>query len=77
MLKLFGSKEKQIDLQSKCPACGHRGCTLKFILPPRIEDEKGRGEFRIEDAKVQRTCTVCGAQAYENTVLPPEKWVAK
>ena len=63
-----------IDLNSKCPACGHRGCTLKFIPPAKqIEGEKQK--LVPTEAMVERTCLVCGALAYEKPVLPAKEWI--
>lgn len=75
----FRKEASQIDLNSKCPACGHRGCTLRYIAPQPIttDPDKGKTATKIEDAMVQRTCTTCGAMAYEKPVLPPEKWIGK
>lgn len=65
-----------IDLNSKCPACGHRGCTLMFLAPGSIQvGEKGH-EVTTEPM-VKRQCTTCQANSYEKTVLAPSKWIAK
>ena len=65
-----------ISLNSLCPACGHRGCTLQAI-PAHIELVGDKQEAVTQPPMVQRTCTTCGAKAYEKTILPADKWVAK
>ena len=70
-------KDEGISLQSKCPACGHRGCTLEFTTPREIPTGDEKGTTRTEEARVARHCNTCNAVAYEKTVLPPEKWIAK
>lgn len=70
------SSAEGIDLNSKCPACGHRGCTLMFLAPGSIQvGEKGH-EVTTEPM-VKRQCTTCQANSYEKTVLAPSKWIAK
>lgn len=69
--------EEGIPLDSKCPACGHRGCELIFNEPREISNGDDKGTTRTEEARVGRKCNTCGAIAYEKTVLEPEKWIAK
>jgi hypothetical protein len=66
-----------IPFLSLCPGCGHRGCTLRFIEPPAIEVDPVRGivNRKVEDAKIERTCTHCGAKCYQAPVMPPKEWI--
>lgn len=66
-----------IDLDAKCPACGHYGCELEFVPPGQVIADDGKGSTRTDEARVRRKCKTCGASAYEKTVLPPEKWIGK
>jgi hypothetical protein len=67
---------RHIPLDSICPACGHSGCTLRFVPPAEIlVGEKDK--VQATKPMVERKCNTCGALAYEKTVLDPEKWIAK
>lgn len=70
------SSAEGIDLNSKCPACGHRGCTLEYVEPHEIQVGEKR-EIRVTDPMVARTCITCKAKSYEKTALPSNKWIAK
>ena len=65
-----------ISLNSKCPACGHRGCKLRYVQP-HMEQINEKGAVRATEPMVARDCLTCGAVAYEKTVLPAEKWIGK
>lgn len=54
-----------VDLNSKCPACGHRSGKLRLVAV--------LANGKPEEA-IQHTCQICGAQWHEPTVL---KWVAR
>jgi hypothetical protein len=70
------TKKPFVDLNSKCPACGHHGCTLEFRAPQPYEfgDKK---EIKQTEPCVIRKCTTCGAPALQKTVLDPKEWIAK
>lgn len=65
-----------IPLESICPACGHSGCSLRFVPPGQVE-VGDKGKLQSTAPMVERKCNTCGALAYEKTVLDPEKWIAK
>ena len=65
-----------IPLDSICPACGHPGCTLRYVPQGQIEVGEKR-EVQTTKPMVERKCNTCGALAYENTVLEPEKWISR
>ena len=68
---------EHIDLNAKCPACGHRGCTLAFIPPPIIErTPEGKTISKIEQAQVARKCDTCGAVCAQKPILAPKEWLA-
>ena len=59
-----------VSLNSQCPACGHRGCSLRFmgsVVAPM--GDKGT-LVEVKPAMIQRTCNVCGATSQEKPVLP-------
>jgi hypothetical protein len=60
----------------KCPACGHPGCTLRFVEPEMIEVGEKKQVHKTAPM-VERKCNTCGATCYEKTVLEPEKWIPK
>ena len=66
----------EVDLNSKCPACGHLGCTLEY-RPPQPYEFGDKKEIRQTEPCVIRKCTTCGAQASQKTVLDPKEWIAK
>jgi hypothetical protein len=65
-----------VNLNAKCPACGHFGCKASFI-PAAVFEVGEKREERTAKPMVARTCNTCGAIAYEDCVLPPEKWILK
>lgn len=52
---VWEGKFGRIDLDSPCPACGHRGCELAF---------------NKETKKVMRACKTCGCVITQPPVLP-------
>jgi hypothetical protein len=54
-----------VDVNAKCPACGHRQGNLLMKV-----DEKG-------DTFIQHTCAICSAEFYEPTIVKAETWRAK
>lgn len=68
-LKQRRIRDACIDLNAKCPACGHRNGKLKAVFVDR-ETKPNRTMM------VEHTCQVCTAQFYEPTIVKPEKWVA-
>ena len=65
-----------IDVNSKCPACGHYGCTLQYVPSQNVAVGE-KGAIKATDPVVMRKCNTCGAPAYENTVLEGKAWIAK
>ncbi len=62
----------EIDLDSKCPACGHRKGKIKAV---QVEaKEKSTDTNSNKTIMVEHNCAICGAAWYEPTVLKPEKW---
>lgn len=57
----------RVDVNQKCPACGHR---QGKIVCREAELQAGR------TALIEHQCQVCGALAYEPTIVKPEQWLA-
>ena len=63
-------RDAEVDINAKCPACGHRQGKLRCIIVERQEKPN-------KTVMVEHTCGVCDAKFFEPTVLDPEKWVNK
>ncbi len=56
MARVFGKiRGPHIPLDSPCPACGNRGCTLKY---------------NPQTQKVYRTCKTCDCTVEQDPVAP-------
>jgi hypothetical protein len=66
-----------IDLNSKCPACGWPGCTLKYRSASVAFGDDGKAKLVTAPPEVIRICNTCGAEASQKTVLDPKEWIAK
>lgn len=58
---LFPVYWARVDINAKCPACGHHHGELKFLKDQKL---------------VAHTCKVCGAMWGESPVLKAEAWLA-
>lgn len=58
-----------VDVNLKCPGCGHRSGKLRCIV--------GRVENAEEKGFIEHTCLVCGATFYEETVVDLKLWRTK
>lgn len=58
----------RVDVNHKCPACGHR--RGKIVCRPTQLTEG-------PTALIEHQCQVCGALYYEPTIVKPDLWLAK
>jgi hypothetical protein len=62
-------RDAEVDVDAKCPSCGHRDGKLKCVI---VEAKDGAGRT----AMIEHTCQVCSANFYEPTIVKPERWIA-
>lgn len=55
----------KVDMNDRCPACGHRKGKLKVITTL---------ENNMMTPAIQHTCLICEAEWGEPTVLKPDLW---
>jgi len=65
------AREPIVDVNAKCPACGHRDGKIKCVTA-KVAEKGG-----AEQPMIEHTCKVCGATFHEPTVLQPDKWLAR
>jgi hypothetical protein len=69
MLEQRSIRNVEVDVNAKCPACGHRDGKLKCVIVEAKDDAN-------RTAMIEHTCQVCDAKFYEPTIVKPENWVA-
>jgi hypothetical protein len=62
----YHARRTKIDINGKCPACGHYRGKLEMVV---AGISAGAGEPHI-----QHTCEVCNAKWFEATILKPSHW---
>ena len=75
LIKLYNeSRERarieaaEIDIDAKCPACGHREGSLNVIVAQEGNDV---------ETFIEHTCAVCNAKFHEPTIVKAATWLRK